>query len=214
VLARAQDGAGCTEDALITVRRALASADLPRRWQARMLALLAMFERAVTGDLDAADATARQALTAAREAADAFATAHVLADLWLSHGIRRDHAAALDSIDQALQVLGDDPAHADLRSFALDGRIFTLQNLDRWPEAELTLRKAREYAARSGSPDGATWAVAAVLRYWLGQWDDALAELGSDQPDVLRPADSFLRERWPALIVHGVAALIAATSVR
>src|SRR5204863_843124 len=28
---------------------------------------------------------------------------------------------------QALRVLGDDPGYADLRSFAVDGRIFTLQ---------------------------------------------------------------------------------------
>ncbi len=78
-----------------------------------MLALLAMLERAGTGDLDAADVTARQALTVAEEAGDAFATAHALTDLWLSHGVRRDHAAALGYVDQALRVLGDDPGYAD-----------------------------------------------------------------------------------------------------
>ena len=106
-------------------------------------------------------------------------------------------------------MLGDDPDHADLRSFALDSRTFTLQNLDRWPDAELALRTAREHARRSGRPDGSTWASAAVLRYWLGQWDDALAELGSDEPDDLGPTHSYLREHWSALLVHGVAALIA-----
>ena len=209
VLARAQVSAGRSDEAVTTIRQALASAELPRTWQARMLALLAMLERAGTGDLDAADATARQALTVAEEAGDVFATAHALADLWLSHAIRRDHATALDYIDQALRVLGDDPGYADLRSFALDGRIFTLQNLDRWPEAELALRQARESAQRSGSPDRATWATAAVLRYWLGQWDDALAELSTDEADVPGLTYTFLRERWPALLVHGVAALIA-----
>jgi hypothetical protein len=107
-------------------------------------------------------------------------------------------------------VLGDDPGYADLRSFAVDGRIFTLQNLDRWPEAELTLRQARESAQRSGSPDRTTWVAAAVLRYWLGQWDDALAELGTDEGDAPGLTYTFLRERWPALLVHGVTALIAA----
>ncbi len=209
VLARAQVSAGCNDDAIKTVRQALASAGLPPTWQARMLALIAMLERAGTGDLDAADASAHQALAAGQEAGDPFATAHALADLWLSHSIRRDHAAALGYIDRALDVLGEDPGQADLHSFALDGRIFTLENLDRWPEAELTLRQAREFAQRSGSPDRATWAVAAVLRYWLGQWDDALAELGSDEPDAPGLTDSFLRERWSALLVHGVAALIA-----
>jgi DNA-binding CsgD family transcriptional regulator/tetratricopeptide (TPR) repeat protein len=208
VLVGAQDSTGRIDDATMTARQALASADLPRTWQARLLAMLSMLERAVTGDLDAADSSARRALAVGQDAGDAFATAHALTDLWLSHSVRRDHAAALGYIDQALGVLGEDQSHADLRSFALDGRIFTLENLDRWPEAELTLRQAREFAQRSGSPDRATWAVAAVLRYWLGQWDDALAELGSDE-NALGLTYSFLRERWSALLVHGVAALIA-----
>jgi DNA-binding CsgD family transcriptional regulator len=164
-----------------------------------------MLERVSVGDLDAVDATARQALAVAEEAGDAFAAAHALADLWLTHGVRRDHAAGLDYLDRALRVLGDDPGHADLRAYVLDVRIFALQNLDRWPDAELALRQAREFAQRTGSPDSATWANAAVLRYWLGQWDDALAELGIDDPG----ADAYLRERWPALLSHGVAALIA-----
>jgi DNA-binding CsgD family transcriptional regulator len=209
VLARAQVSAGRSDDAITTVRQALASADLPRTWQARMLAFLAMLDRAGTGDLDAADATARQALTVAEEAGDAFATAHALTDLWLSHGLRRDHAGALDYIDQALRVLGDDPGYADLRSFAVDDRIFTLQNLDRWPEAELALRQARESARRGSSPDRTTWVTAAVLRYWLGQWDDALAEISPDEDDAPGLTYTFLRERWPALLVHGVTALIA-----
>jgi len=210
VLARAQVSAGRSDEAIATMRQALASVGLPRTWQARMLALLAMLERAGTGDLDTADVTARQALAVAEQAGDEFATAHALTDLWLSHGVRRDHAAALDDVDQALRVLGDDPGYADLRSFAVDGRIFTLQNLDRWPEAELTLRQARESALRSGSPDRTTWVTAAVLRYWLGQWDDALAELSTDEDDAPGLTYTYLRERWPALLVHGVAALIAA----
>jgi len=209
VLARAQLSAGHNDEAIATMRQALARADLPGKWRARMLAMLAMLERASTGDLDAADATARQALTGARAAGDTFATAHALTDLWLNHGVRRDHAAALDYVDQALDVLGDDPGFADLRSYALDGRIFTLQNLDRWPQAELTLRQARESARRSGNPDRPTSVTAAVLRYWLGQWDDALAELNSLGHDAPGLTYSGLRERGPTLLVNGVAALIA-----
>jgi DNA-binding CsgD family transcriptional regulator len=209
MLARAQVSAGRSDEAIATMRRALGSADLPRTWQGRMLAFLAMLERADTGNLDTADATARQALAVAEKAGDAFATAHALTDLWLSHSIRRDHAGALDYVDQALRALGDDPGYADLRSFDVDNRIFTLQNLDRWAEAELTLQQARESARRSGSPDRTTWVIAAVLRYWLGQWDDALAELGPDEGDAPGLTYTFLRERWPALLVHGVTALIA-----
>ena len=209
VLTRAQVSAGRSDDGIATMRQALASAELPAEWRARMLALLAMLQRAATGDLDATDATAIQALTAGEEAGDAFATAHALTDLWLTRSVRRDHVAALDYIDRALRVLGDDPGHADLRSFAQDGCIFTLQNLDRWPQAEVTLRRAREASQRSGNPDRATWVTAAVLRYWLGEWDDALAELGPDDADAPGLTHSFLRERWSALLLHGVSALIA-----
>jgi DNA-binding CsgD family transcriptional regulator len=207
MLAHAQWGAGSNNDAISTIQQALAAVDLPPIWQARLLALLAQVERHATG-FDAADSISRQALTAAREVGDPFATAQALNDLWLTHSVKRDHAAALDYIDQALKVLGDDPGHADLRSIALDCRTFTLQNLDQWPRAELALRQAREFAQRTGRADRATWATAAVLRYWLGQWDDALAELGSDAPDA-HGSFSFLRERWSGLLIHGVAALIA-----
>jgi DNA-binding CsgD family transcriptional regulator/tetratricopeptide (TPR) repeat protein len=209
VLTRAQVSAGRSDDAIATIGQALASAGLPGPWRARMLALLAMLQRAATGDLDVADATAIQALTAAERAGDAFATGHALTDLWLTQSVRRDHLAALDHIDRALDVLGDDPGHADLRSFAQDGRVFTLQNLDRWPQAEQTLRRAREAAQHSGNPDRATWVTAAVLRYWLGEWDDAVAELGPDDADAPGLTHSFLRERWSALLLHGVSALIA-----
>jgi DNA-binding CsgD family transcriptional regulator len=84
-----------------------------------------------------------------------------------------------------------------------------LQNLDRWPEAELALRQPRDVAARSGHADRATSLTAAVLQYWLGQWDDALAELSSDEDDAPGLANYDLRERWFPLLIHGVAALIA-----
>jgi DNA-binding CsgD family transcriptional regulator/tetratricopeptide (TPR) repeat protein len=209
MLARAQVSSGHNDEAITTIRQGLTSTAVPRTGQGRILALLAMLERAGKGDLDTADATARQALIAAEEAGDPFAAAHALTSLCLSHGVRRSHDAALGYADRALSVLGDDPGYAEARSFALDGRIFTLQNLDRWPEAELTLQRARESAQRSGSPDRTTWITAAVLRYWLGQWDDALAELGSFDTDAYWLTYSGLRERGPRLLMYGVAALIA-----
>jgi DNA-binding CsgD family transcriptional regulator len=205
LLARAQASAGDNDGAIATIEQALTSADMPGDWRGRVLAWLPMLQRVAGLDLDAVELTAQQALAVAKEADDAFATAHALADLWLTHGVRRDHAAALDYIDGALRVLGDDSGHAGLRSYALNGRVFTLQNLGRWPDAELALRHARQFAQQSGSPDQAARVSAAVLWYWLARWDDALAELGSEDTD----AYGYLRERWPALLVYGVAALIA-----
>jgi tetratricopeptide (TPR) repeat protein len=208
MLAYAQWSAGSNNDAISVIRQALVAVGMPRVWQARLLALLAQVERQTTG-FDAAESISRRALTAAEEVGDPFATVQALHDLWLIHSVRRDHAAALDCIDQALNALGDDPGLADLQSIALDCRTFTLQNLDEWSRAELALRQAREFAQRTGHTDRATWATAAVLRYWLGEWDDALAELGSEASDALGPVYSFMRERWSALLMHGVIALIA-----
>ena len=80
MLARAQVSAGDNDDAIATIRQALAPTGVPGEWRARMLALLAMLERAGAGDLHVVEATARQALAVAGEAGDAFATAHALAD--------------------------------------------------------------------------------------------------------------------------------------
>jgi DNA-binding CsgD family transcriptional regulator/tetratricopeptide (TPR) repeat protein len=196
------------EAAIAAIRQALAEAGLPRRWQSRLLALLALLERASSGFATAV-AIAREALAVAEEVGDPPTTVHALAVLWLFQSVARDHAAALASIDRALLVMGEDPGYDDLRANFLEPRTFVLQNLDEWPQAELSLRQSREFALRTARPDRATWASAAVLRYLLGQWDDALAELGSDAADVPGLVYSYLRERWSALLVHGVAALIA-----
>ncbi|MTK03497.1 SARP family transcriptional regulator [Micromonospora sp. CP22] len=211
IRARALFSQGRNEEAVEVVRGALGSPDVPAVWRACLLASLSMFERASTGDLESADSTARQALRVGEEAGDAFAIAYALTDLWLTHSVRRDHDAALAYVDRALTVLGDAPEHSDLRAFAFDGRIFTLQNLDRWPEAEATLRRARELGQRAGGTGQGTSALtAAVLLYWLGRWDDALAELAAVDRDTTGLTYSGLRERGPALLRHGVAALIAA----
>ena len=208
MLAHAQVSAGHSyEAAITTMRRALAASDLPLPWQARLLALLAMYERETTG-FDVSRTLAYQALTAAEEAGDLSARAQALFAVWIIHSIARDHATALECIDRTLLIIGDDPSYDDLHSTALDSRTFTLQNLDEWEQASLALRQSREFALRTGRPDRATLASAAVLRYWLGQWDDALVELGSDATDVPGLVYSWLRERWSALLLHGVAALI------
>ena len=90
MLVRSQVSAGGHyEAAITTVRRALTSADLPCAWKARFLAVLAAYQRLVTGDLELMDVTAHQAIAAAEEAGDAFAAAGALAELALSHSVRR-----------------------------------------------------------------------------------------------------------------------------
>ena len=196
------------EAAIAVIRQALAEASPPPIWEARLLALLAMLERGV-GGIEVADAIADQALAAAENTGDPFTLAHALAARWLASSVLRDHVTALACVDRALEVMGDDPRHDVLRSNFLDNRIFVLQNLGDWASAELALRQARESALRTGRPDRATWATAAVLQYWLGRWDDAFAELGADATGTVGLAFASWRERWAAPLVHGVAALIA-----
>ncbi|MGX7674132.1 helix-turn-helix transcriptional regulator [Plantactinospora sp. DSM 117369] len=209
VLARALFSAGDNDEAVTAVRRALAWPEQPDRWRARLLASLAMFQRASTGDLDAADATAREALDVGEKAADPLSMGYALIDLWLSHSVRRDHAAALHYVDRALEVLAEDPELANLRTYALDARTFTLQNLDRWPEAEAALRRGRALIQHTNDSGQVTSALtAAVLLYWLGQWDDAMAALAPVDLDATTLTYSGLRERGPMLLWHGVAAMI------
>jgi hypothetical protein len=64
-------------------------------------------------------------------------------------------------------------------------------------------------ARRSGSPATATLVTAELLKYWLGQWDDALAELSMADQDAPGLTYYDLRDRGHVLLLHGVAALIA-----
>ncbi|WHT17590.1 AAA family ATPase [Crossiella sp. CA-258035] len=209
VLVRALFSLGRNTEAVEAVRRALARTDLPVAWRARLLGSLAMYQRAGEGDVEAAERTARQALHMAESVGDSFGTAYALTVLWVNQSIRRDHLAALASLDHALEVLRAGPDHTDLLAFAQDARIFTLQNLARWPEAAAALRQERDSGVR-GSAAVRPGVTTAVLRYWLGEWADARAELDPEHLTEVGFTYSGLREPGPSLLWHGVAAMIAA----
>lgn len=210
MLARALFSGGHNTAAVAHLHRALARADLPDAWRARLLASLAMFQRAGSGDLAAADATTRDALRTAAVAGDAFATAYALTGLWASHSVRRQHRLALHSAEGAIEALSFVPDHVDLRAFALHGRIFSLQNLSRWTDAEAALREARDFLRTANRMDDTTAGVtAAVLLFWLGRWDDALAELDAVAQDTSTSTYRGLRDGGPGRLWHGVSALIA-----
>ncbi|WP_188196905.1 ATP-binding protein [Nonomuraea sp. SYSU D8015] len=209
-LARALFSGGHNHAAVATIEEALEQPDLPTAWRARLLASLAMFQRAGSGALEAADSTARRALEMGETAGDTFAIAYALTDLWLNHSVQRRHLSALEFVDRALETLNSAGDHADLRAYALHARIFNLQNLARWSDAEAALRQARQFLHDADRADDAMSSItAAVLMYWRGRWDDALAELGSVDQSVSAITYRGLRERGPVWLWHGLAALIA-----
>lgn len=210
VLARALFSGGDNHAAVAALGQALKQTDVPDAWRARLLGSLAMFQRAGTGALDAMRSTARRALEIGEKAGDTVAVAYALTNLWANHSVQRRHLSALECVDQALQTLSNNDNHADLRAYALHARIFTLQNLSRWSDAEKALREARQFLFNSDrGEDTMSSVTAAVLMYWLGQWDDALAELDSVDHSISAMTYRGLRESGPVWLWHGVAALVA-----
>ncbi|CCH32454.1 BTAD domain-containing putative transcriptional regulator [Actinosynnema sp. NPDC047251] len=196
------------QDALAALDEALADPVLTDAWRARLLSLLALVQRAGVGDLDAAEVSARRAIEAGRRGGDPFAVGQALEVLWQVDVVRRDYVRAVGYLDQALEVVGSDPGLTDLRLVLLDNRVFTLQCLDRLEEATETLRLA--FAATGpGTPVTSLHVGTAVHRFWLGDWDDAVARLEGVLVEDPELTGFGLREGGPVLL-HGVLALIAA----
>ncbi len=181
---------------------------VPEIWRTRQRVLLAHFSRGDLADLDRAELTADRLLTEAG-AQKPFEAAVAVQTRWLTSSIRRDHERALAHVDRALNILHAHPTYAGMYFDLLDNRVFTLHNLDRLTEAERTAREGTLFAIRHRLPSPLPLA-SAVQHYWLGRWDDALADIISGTEDV--PGTSFLTMIEPDavnLLRHGVAALIA-----
>ncbi|MFE5536886.1 AAA family ATPase [Streptomyces sp. NPDC056492] len=210
LLARALFSGGDNRAGLATLEEALEQTEVPEGWRARLLGSLAMYQRAETGVLETAEATARRALETGRGAGDTVAVAYALTNLWSTHSVQRRHLSALGCADEALQILENDESQADLRAYALHSRIFTLQNLSRWSDAEDALRQVRRFLLEADrTEDTVSSVTAAVLMYWRGRWDDTLAELDSIDHSISAMTYRGLRERGPVWLRHGVSALVA-----
>ncbi|MBL7257389.1 BTAD domain-containing putative transcriptional regulator [Paractinoplanes lichenicola] len=200
LLATMRHRRGETAEAEAMLRDAADDERVPAIWRTRHRVLLANIRRGDLDDLDAAERRARAVHDEAQAAGQPYETAFALQTIWLTSSIRRDHERALEHVDRALDVVRDRPGLADTYVDLLDNRLFSLQNLDRLDEAQETLRTA---------PPGLQVA-AAVQDYWLGRWDEALAEVGAVTEDG--PGITFHGRREPGavtMLLHGVAALIA-----
>jgi tetratricopeptide (TPR) repeat protein len=182
---------------------------VPEIWRTRHRVLLANFRRGTLDDLDRAERTAHAVYAEATVAGTPYEAAFAQQTLWLTASIRRDHGSALRHIDLALSVVRDRPELVNMCFDLLDNKVFSLQNLDRLRDVDQTLAEAAEFAARHDMP-ASLQAATAVQAYWLGRWDDALAQVSAVTDDA--PGITFHGMREPGalrMLLHGVAALIA-----
>ncbi|GIM93814.1 BTAD domain-containing putative transcriptional regulator [Paractinoplanes toevensis] len=200
---------GESAEAVAMLREAVDDPRVPTIWQTRHRVLLANFRRGDLDDLDQAEKRAEAVRAEAEAAGQPYETAFALQTIWLTSSIRRDHERALDHVDRALAVVKGRDDLTGTYFDLLDNRLFSLQNLDRLDEAQRTLRTAAEFAAAHRLAANMQVATA-VQDYWLGRWDDALAEVSAvteDGPGILFHG---LREPGAVtMLMHGVAALIA-----
>ncbi|MFI6096260.1 BTAD domain-containing putative transcriptional regulator [Lentzea sp. NPDC051213] len=209
ILAHLHCRRGTGAAAVELLRESIECPDVPERWKARHEVLTAAAERIGNHDLVAAEVSARRAVWRAQACGDADARAHGLQELWVLHSIRRDHRAALADADLALALTADVPELEALRLSLMDRRLFSLQNLDRFDEAHDTLLVARELGRRRAVPTELHLPTA-FYHFWLGQWDDALAELDGIAEDSPEMTYYGLRESSATLLlVHGLAALMS-----
>jgi tetratricopeptide (TPR) repeat protein len=209
ILATMRYRRGQIGEAVAMLRDAVDDPRVPTIWRTRHRTLLAYFQRGELDDLDLAERRAEIVLAEAVAAKQPYETAFALQTIWLTSSIRRDHERALSHVDRALAVVSE---HADLADTTIDlydNKLFSLQNLDRLDEAQRTLDRAAMFAVDHQLPAGLQVATA-VQDYWVGRWDEALAEIGQIREDG--PGMSFhgLREAGAVtMLLHGVAALIA-----
>jgi DNA-binding CsgD family transcriptional regulator len=191
-------------EALELVGQALAGEDVPDAWRARLRSMTAMLLHDECR-YDDAGTEAAAALADAGRAGDRFAAGYAL------HAQSRQHLAqggdypgALELIEQALAVIGDDPETADLRLLLLHNRVVFLGNTHRYADADAAARELLALAERAGTARiGAARLSVAGFLFEAGRWDDALAEL-----DALLESGADVSD-WDVVAGRGLAALIA-----
>jgi DNA-binding SARP family transcriptional activator len=203
---------GDAEGAARLLEAAAGEPDLPQIWRTRHTVLLAQVRHRNLNELDGSERVARRIIADAGDCADSqpFEVAFAHQSIWLTSTIGRHHEQALRHVDCALDLIRHRPDMVAMYFDLLDNKIFSLQNLDRLDEANQALREASTVGTRHGVSSALPVATS-VQHYWQGRWDEAVAEIGGVTDDA--PGITFRGNREPAaiaMLIHGVAALIAA----
>ncbi|MGH3165953.1 MAG: AAA family ATPase, partial [Trebonia sp.] len=156
IVAHARLRTGRPGDAAETVTAALRWPGVRDSWAARLQAVRALALAELGPEGPAADVTSAQelaaaALAAAERAGDKLATALALQALSQACLLRSDYAARLETLDQALAVVGGDPEATGLRLQLLIRRSEALRRLGRRAEALAAAEHAMRNAEQAGS---------------------------------------------------------------
>ncbi|MER6901358.1 SARP family transcriptional regulator, partial [Amycolatopsis sp. NPDC000740] len=195
--------------ALTDLEDAERNPEVPDFWKARYKSLRARFERTGLDDLETSSRTALAVLDQLSGPADPVALSEACQELWYVETVRRDHVAALAHVDRALAATVGVPNLARWQLHLLDNRAFSLQNLDRLDEASEALARMRTLSNHVRPRASRHHVATAVHCYWLGRWDEALAELDLIAQSANRAEFFDLRPQTP-LLQYGIAAIIAA----
>jgi DNA-binding NarL/FixJ family response regulator len=187
-LAQCRIAAGSAEASFAALDQALAAPGVTPKHRARLLVLAAR-THLFHGDADAASRDADNALIAATEAADSWATGwalHVLATMAI---IRGEIVDALPLYSRALAVTETDPALHDLGLLLQINKGVALGAIDRWDEALATAERARQLADQVGTSLRLAQAqcILSQFLYEVGRWDDALTEIAVVPEDLKDP---------------------------
>ena len=196
---------GRYQQAIEVTDQALTRTELTDVWRARLRALGAMSLLNVDRP-DQAEAAAQRAEEEGRRAGDALAVGYALHSfsMVMAH-YRSDWAAGLEIIDRALAVLGDENQATDLRLLLHGNRAAYLNNLGRVADADNAVAQAIVLAERSSTMTRLSQlrVTSAEMRFCLGRWDEALAELQAAADLPLDIAGRLLQRGFAAMIaVH------------
>jgi DNA-binding CsgD family transcriptional regulator len=177
-LAQCRIRTGQSAESLATLDRALATPGLSVRHRARLLVVAAR-THSHFGEFETGEQVATSALAAATEAGDNWAMGWALHVLSLVAAVQGRLAESLPLSDRALTVTQADPALTDLRLLLQLNKAVTLGNLDRYDEAVVVAREARQLAGQVGTAIRLAQAHCALGQFLFetGRWDDVLAEV-------------------------------------
>jgi DNA-binding CsgD family transcriptional regulator len=196
--ARAAGRSGHIDQALDTLRVALADTRVPPVWRARLETWSAVV-LAQSGRVEESRAAARRAMSEARESGDALSVGYAYHAASVGS---TDWQEIVDHLDHGIAVLGGDPESGDLRMLMtanLLDRLLEMGDLDRLKDE---LPRALRLAERMGTARAVLiQAVAPEEAFRHGDWDTALMHV-----DAIDPEFRAVPEH---VYLHGLTALIA-----